>query len=271
MLRNLLLPLAFAASLPAAAAFMNIANFDTLANGNVNGQGGLVSAGDILNTAFQVVADPTGGTNKALQVNGIIAGSERLYHHAPGQGIANSARGTFFTRFLYTGAGDMNFGLSDVSAPSHNFNAFEVQFGAANVNASTGMFNLSARDGASQTALTGSLHLNQWYSLWALIDNTTDRYSVFIDGPGQTGQTQLFSAANPLRGEFAFRNSGTSLQSTALDTILIRRNNYYLDDISFNSTSFDLSNPTVSNAQNFIPEPGLLTPVAAAAALLRRR
>ena len=149
-----------------------------------------------------------------------------------------SSAATLFAR-VYAAADsvDHSFGLSDLATPGW-FSDFEVQM-AILENETAGVVDLAGRNGGAAQRVA-QLNVGQWYNVWAVIDQTTDTYDLYLTG-GLADATE----ADKIASGFAFRN-GTADDLVTFFAFGTRGENVRLDDIYL----FDgvaLSNP--------IPEP----------------
>ncbi len=177
--------------------------------------------------------DPGAFGNRALRVSG---GSQDIFKSAT---VANDDTGTLFFRFFVPESESPDFavGLTTAATPS-----------AAGDHASSFRIvgsKLQAYDGSSfqDIAASGTLVPNSWYNVWQVLDNPSDTWQAYIEGPGFEGQHQLAAGSAT---DFNFR-SGSGAND--LVNFYIRTNNdhggatAYVDDIYLNSTAADLTSP----------------------------
>jgi hypothetical protein len=224
----------------AQAAFQAVETFDNLTLGNINGQNGwAVSA-----TSGEVVLDPAGGSNQALQVSTESGTVDKA---------ASIARGTtrmLFLRLRFEQHGSYSFGLSFSSNPKE-FIDFQPELGMAAATASDPSNDLRVANSLTTgiydvltTLLPGT-----WYNVWVLVNNSSDTYEVWVNSdPGGDAQAsdQLSNSAAEIL--FGFRTA------TAEDLVnfFIKTGSgnspvdgrFYIDDIYLEDTDdTNLSNP----------------------------
>jgi hypothetical protein len=239
------------ASVNAEAAFVLIDDFESYADGAINGLGGWVTT----TGTPSVMADPDDATNQTLRVNGSTQG---VYKNIPN--IVDGTTGTLFYQIRINGSNyNLGHGLADVAAPTIGQNtAFEVRVS----HQPSASLQVDDSNVLEQFSPSVTLAANTWYSLWLVANNTTDTFRVFIQGGSYATQTELTGA-----DEFGFKNGTTD----PLQTFLVIANSsnvnaVYFDNLYIDTTGENLSNP--------IPEPATATTVlgiAALAALGRRR
>ncbi len=117
---------------------------------------------------------------------------------------------------------DHSFGLSDLATPGW-FDDYEVQI-AILENAASGVVDLAGRNAGTAQRVV-QLNVGQWYNVWVVIDQTTDRYDIYVTD-GSTFATE----ANKVASGFAFRN-GTIDDLVTFFAFGIRGQNVRLDDI----------------------------------------
>jgi hypothetical protein len=171
--------------------------------------------------------------------------------------LQNDETATFFFRInSKTNDPDHNVGLADqASTTTANFGDFEAQLRMSQGAGST--FNLDARNGgAFSSVLASGLALNSWYNIWMVVNQTTDRYDIYMN----TG-TDAATAGNKLNATpLAFRNGTSSDLNTflAMSNTAPIDNGVRVDDIYF-FDGVDLSNPTGGFDPGLTWNPELLT------------
>jgi hypothetical protein len=153
--------------------------------------------------------------------------------------ITNTASSTtlFVRIYCTTSSQDTSFGLSDVVTTSAaTFGDFEAQMVLANGDDSTHV-NLRGRDGSAvETYL--ALNLNQWYNVWAVIDQTTDSFNMYVT----TGYADAAGTAPINPDPVNFRNGTTADLAYFLVLTNYRDMNYRLDQIHL-TNGVNLTNP----------------------------
>jgi hypothetical protein len=266
-------------------AFVLLDNFDLLADGALNGQGGWTA-----NTVATVVN--TGGGDKVANLATGGTGTLSCFHSLSGLTIpnANSASTVYFNFTIsVTGVGNnWNFIVTDIAAPTDTAGTSEVQLNFDGGTVTTPTPAIRARSAGNFLLLStgGSVAtdflplVNVQYNGWFEIDNTTDTYKLFLQSDGDArvlARTQMLADGTvggiPAgTGTFTFRNSGGGAQLNDLVTLnfgsgsgasVVRFDDIYVDLAGFNS-----GNPVP------VPEPaaaGLLLVGGMAFSLRRRR
>lgn len=226
------------------AAFVLLENFNGLADGLINGQQGWVDSA----SNGRVVADPLNPANKVIAITNVQA---NVYRALGSLSISNNATGTLHFRMLWPGTGFSTYaGLADVATPTPGtVSDYEPHLRCEPAAPAV----LKARDAAAYDALV-TLESNVWYQFWMVVDNSSDLFSVYIQGGAFTGQTQLTGISD---GEswFTFRNtpgdgfnSNTTPQSSALIWFNLKTTSshvgpYYVDDVYLDPTAGNLADP----------------------------
>lgn len=124
---------------------------------------------------------------------------------------------TLYLRVRTEGNTDGSFGLSDYTASSAlSWGSFEVQMALISGT-------LRARNGGSVYDTGYAIAANTWYEVWAVVDQTTDTYDVYVSD----GTEEPLIVAEGM----AFRNGTTD----ALTTVLLHNNSstpIQIDDLS---------------------------------------
>lgn len=247
----------------ARAAFVPLETFSSLAEGPINGQNGWVANA----TAAAVATDPTAPTNKVLSLyNSTSADALKLLGNLT---ITNGTTGTVFYRFRRADSQmNISHGLSDLAAftSPRNFGDFEAQLQSNGTNPPA----LNARDGTVFRPVA-TFAPDVWYSIWMVVNNATDLYSIYLLGGIYTTQT-LVTAGTEYA--FTFRNTGgdgananSSPVANNLVSIMARSSGnsnhvgpFFLDDIYVDVSGANLSNPVAdTNAPivaSIAPTPG---------------
>ncbi len=108
---------------------------------------------------------------------------------------------TLFYRFYVNNEDiDNSFGLSDLTDNGW-FSDFEIQIAVIRTGTTDdGVVNFHVRNSGSATQVA-TINAGQWYNVWAVIDQTTDTYDVYL-GQGMLAAT----SANLVADSFSFRN-----------------------------------------------------------------
>ncbi len=156
--------------------------------------------------------------------------------------IDNSTTATLFFRLnSKTDAPNHSIGLGDqANTAAVDFGDFETQL-RVKQGTSAGTFAIDARSGGSfSSTLASGLALNSWYNIWMVVNQTTDKYDLYMNtGIGDAVAGNKLNAT-PL----SFRN-GTA---NDLNQFLVFAgsapvdNGVRIDDLVF-LTGFDLTNP----------------------------
>src|SRR5262249_8820160 len=146
-----------------------------------------------------------------------------------------------FFRVRRTGEVNMNWGASDVAAPSQ-WPDYEVQLNMQIVDTNK----LRIRDG--NKALESMLFAaNTWYKTWFVINNANDTYEVFVEGGAFDKVTQLEVAGKSV---FGFRNghADNDLVNIFLRTTPPHTADFQFDDMYLDVNGRNLSDPTAPAA-----------------------
>ena len=213
-------------------AFEDIETFDALAVGEVDNQNGW-SATTGLATVANDPGDPTNQLLELAPFPGTLARAARVP-----QGTARM----LFLRFRFEDQQNLSFGMSHLNAPKE-FSDFTSE-----LRKSDSANSLKIHDGARYELLT-VLQPDEWYNLWAYIDNDSDESSVWLhhrDGEDALLSDQLESGGQTI---FDFRTS----TSSNLVNFYIKSSSgggkagfLWMDDIYLEDTNrLNLANPTV--------------------------
>jgi hypothetical protein len=159
--------------------------------------------------------------------------------------ITNDKTATVFFRInSKTDDPDHSIGLSDQATTSTvDFNEFETQLRLKQGTA-TGTFALDARNGGAFSAtLSSGLALNTWYNIWMVVNQTTDKYDLYMN----TGNGAATTANKLNSVPLSFRNGTTGDLNYILgfaNTAPID-NGVRVDDFVYQSGT-DLTNPSVT-------------------------
>ncbi|MBN2843851.1 MAG: hypothetical protein JXM68_12230 [Sedimentisphaerales bacterium] len=188
-----------------------------------------ISNADLVN----VINDGTG--NQVLAYGGSGAYNPNI---TP---IANTDTATtLFARFYVNSEDcDNSFGLRDTDAAAW-FADFEVQLAIIRSGTLTdGKVDFKARNGGSTTFLT-SIDINKWYNVWLVINQSTDKYDVYLN----TG-TAPATSADRLATGYSFRNGTLDpLNAILALSYSAASGGVYFDDINL-TPGADLSRPVV--------------------------
>ena len=215
----------------AGAAFVDIADFDSLVLGPIDDQNGWF-ADDLTS---EVTLDPADFGNQVLSVP---TSSTFLFHTAV---IPEGEARTLFFRFRYEDQLSVSFGMSESVFPDQ-FGNFEPE-----LSLTSATDNLRVNDDGTYEDLA-ELVPGRWYNCWLYIDNGADVTSVWLhDRPHESavasdqlmvdGRTEFSfrqGTVNDLRNIFIKTGGGDGVAGPLL-----------LDDIALaNSDVLDLSYPT---------------------------
>ena len=164
-------------------------NFDGWVLGSIHEQGEwfINDFGSLGSEAFEVATDATDETNQvfvAVETEGNDATVEDGFLRLENP-IEDGATGTLFFRFRATDPGShVNFGLSDVEEPTGTWNHFEAQFR----DNQDGGLDFRAGGAFSNVLVDGPL--DEWISVWMVIDNDDDFSRNFIQSESDLPEQQ---------------------------------------------------------------------------------
>jgi hypothetical protein len=231
----------------ACGEFVVVEDFDSLALGDIDDQGGWQVSG--INA--DVVLAPGEGLNQALKVttdSGVLHKSATI--------PAGDVR-MLFLRFRFEGQHAYSFGMSYLFSPT------EISDFGPELRMVSASNRFEIHNGHTYDLLT-TLQPETWYNLWALVDNDSDDTQVWLHtrpGEGATAADQLDSGGQTV---FDFRTETVS----NLIKFYIKaadggsgQDPLWFDDIYLeNSGTLNLTNP--------VPEPHTLVCLASAAIVL---
>jgi hypothetical protein len=225
----------------AQAAFQAVETFDSLTLGDINGQNGW----SVSLTSGEVVLDPAGGSNQALQVSTESGTLDKA---------ARIARGTtrmLFLRLRFEQHGSYSFGLSFSSNPKE-FIDFQPELGMAAATAGDPGNDFRVANGLT-TGIYDTLDTllpDTWYNIWVLVHNdSSDSYEVWLNSdPGGDAQASDQLANSAAEILFGFRTTPVAdlvnffIKTGSGDSPIDGR--FYIDDIYLEDTdATNLSNP----------------------------
>ncbi|MBN2513800.1 MAG: hypothetical protein JXB18_12755, partial [Sedimentisphaerales bacterium] len=179
------------------------------------------------------ISDDTGNRFLQIGLSGFTRGAFRKINP-----IADTTSAvTLFVRTYYTtNSQDFSLGLTDVAAPGADFGNFEVQILSRN-GADTSHVAFGGRDGSAIEDYM-QLELNRWYNIWAVIDQTTDSYDLYVT----TDYANATEADKVNPDPVNFRNGTTADLVNLMGLVNNRSQNFRLDDI-YLTPGKDLTNP----------------------------
>jgi hypothetical protein len=205
-------------------------NFDSYATGLVN-----TVAKPPWNEAWNIgLAASTiagsGGNNylvAAATVN--VAQTDAVYRGVTAIPNADTAT-TLFLRFrAETSTANSSFGLTDMATPvGYLAGAFTEYANQMRVSVQGGVLGFDVRNGTGFNATRYAITVGQWYNVWAVVNNSTDKYDVYmttglddaITGTilyQQTLQGFRKTSTNPLVTFLAMTQGGTVNNGLPLD------------------------------------------------------
>ena len=229
----------------AQAAFQVVDTFDDLNLGTIDGQNGWSISG----TTGEVVLDPAGGSNQALEVSTESGTLEKAMT------IASNTTRMLFLRFRFEEHGSYSFGASFASNPEE-FVDFSAELGMAAATTGDPNNDFRVANGSSTgiyDVLT-TLVPGTWYNVWVLINNTDESYEVWLNSvPAGDAQASDQQDNDQAETSFGFRTAaGTDLKSFFMKTgggSSPTNGRFYIDDIYLENTG----EPNLSNPMNAPP------------------
>jgi len=161
-------------------------------------------------------------------------------HAVPAQDSAT----TVFYR-IYKPAGtspDCSVGLSDLSAPTGDWNDFEVYVVIVGGE-------LRARNGTSNTAIISPMNSGVWYNIWLILNNSSNTYDVYV-----TNGSASATASDRKASNFVFRKASSNPLAAFK---IYGRPEYgpvWVDDI-YITNGIDLTNPAAAVSPLIIHNP----------------
>ena len=225
----------------AQAAFQVVDTFDDLNLGTIDGQNGWSISG----TTGEVVLDPAGGSNQALEVSTESGTLEKAMT------IASNTTRMLFLRFRFEEHGSYSFGASFASNPAE-FVDFSAELGMAAATTGDPNNDFRVANGSSTgiyDVLT-TLVPGTWYNVWVLINNTDESYEVWLNSvPAGDAQASDQQDNDQAETSFGFRTAaGTDLKSFFMKTgggSSPPNGRFYIDDIYLeDADGRNLGNPT---------------------------
>lgn len=229
------------------SGFVLLEDFAGLTNGPLQGQNGWTASNSV-----QVTADPTQPRNQVLSLANDLAAD--AWKALDALTLTNQAAGTVFWRFRRADTQiNMSHGLTDAAPPAaRNFNDFEIQLQSNGTNPPA----LNTRD-AGAFKPVANFTPDAWLSVWVVVDNAADLYSVYLQGGEFPNQTLLTTQTNASEFAYTFRNTAgdglngnTGPVASNLTYFLLRSSGasnhvgpFLLDDIYVDGTGTNLSNP----------------------------
>lgn len=234
---------------PAQGAWVLLDAFDDDLIGTLDGQSNSQGVWDTDNEATARVSVSADNTNHVLSVraNGNASTDSREFA-GPLDTLSipdSSSAATLYLRFRHNGDGGyQRFGLWDqggTNASAADLNGLDLQFILLDDLAlAANKFRLVSRlTGSANVTLDNSLDVGTWYSMWVVIDQTTDTYDVYLRGGAYAVQTLI-------RSDIGFRNptstplNGFAGQATYNATYTVSSD---LDDIHLDPSGINLTEP----------------------------
>ncbi|MEN6307625.1 MAG: LamG-like jellyroll fold domain-containing protein [Anaerohalosphaeraceae bacterium] len=179
------------------------------------------------------IAEDNGNKFMQIGLTGFTRGAFRAIKPVPDTATAV----TLFAQVYYTtNSQDFSMGLTDVAAPGADFGNFEVQILSRNGADATHVA-FGGRDGSAIEDYM-QLELNRWYNIWAVIDQTTDSYDLYV-----TTDYANATEANKVNPDpVNFRNGTTADLVNFMGLVNNRNPNFRLDNI-YLTQGKDMTNP----------------------------
>lgn len=224
----------------AQAAFQVVEDFDNLTLGNINGQNSWVDS----DNSGQVVLDPDGGANQALEVDTESA----VLHRA--LTVAQDTSRMLFLRFRFQEHGAYSFGLSPMSNPVE-YADFGAELGMAAATTGDPNNELRAANGSTVNVydVLETLTPSTWYNVWVRVNTSSGTYEVWLNSdPGGSADSSDQLDNDAAETVFGFRTIGAG----ELLNFFIKTGGgaspvdgrFYLDDIYLEDTdALNLSYP----------------------------
>lgn len=197
-------------ALAACAGFCLVENFDSLDNGNINGQGTWsgnppgAEDGAIV-TSFP----PPAFSGKTMRNNPDgVQYRGNAYNPLGDNAIVNGTTGTMFFQIYIDdlAASDFSVGLSDIASPV--LAGADVSFANYEAQITFRPEGLRIRNGSTtQNASNVTVQSDTLYSIWIVANNTADTYEVYIEGGNITSQTKVQTSGGSV---FGFRNGSAT-------------------------------------------------------------
>lgn len=116
---------------------------------------------------------------------------------------SSTAATVYFRIYAASEAVNHSFGLSDLSGGFSSFTDYEAQVIVSDNGISDGLVTVSVRNGGT-APVVGVLRVGHWYNVWLVINNSVNRYDMYL-----TGGTTAASESNRAAHNFSFRNGTT--------------------------------------------------------------
>lgn len=170
---------------------------------------------DPATSTASIALDPIDSWNQVIQLTeGGGSGQQWVRRTlSPTASIAQGTTGTLFVRFRVTAAAiDASFGLTDLDTASNDWAHFRVQIATVNGQ-------LRVRDGGSTRTTAWARNgaavalNNNWYYLWAVVDNQADNVKLYLNqtGADATENDRLVRSDSLTQNTFAFRSAADTL------------------------------------------------------------
>lgn len=214
----------------ANAAFTEVETFETLAQGDLNGQGEWVAT----TTDIDVVSEPEKPWNQVMHHVG-SGDAGRPW----GLLIDEGATGTYFYRVRRISASnDISVGATQVDPTTGTVGGFGNFQAQPNIVGS----NYRGRDAGSNENIVAPMLEGAWYKVWMVMDNAADTYRIFIqsdDDPAFATQTEYFAGD----GIWNFRTPTSEAIDSAQFTSNSGSTSIYIDDLFVDETGENLADP----------------------------
>jgi hypothetical protein len=267
-MRKFLICFVFVAMLLTAAntlAATLVDNFDSYATGLVSSTG---VANPPWTSAFNIGTNSvtiagSGGNNylvAAVPTN--VAQTGAVYRGVTAILNTDTAT-TLFLRFrAETSTANSSFGLTDVANPiGYQTGAFTEYANQMRVSVQGGILGFDVRNGTGFNAARAAITVGEWYNVWAVVNNSTDKYDVYMTAGLEdaiTG-TILYQQLNQ-----GFRKTSTS---PLVDFLAMTQGGTVNNGLPLDIDNIYLTPGTVLS----IPEPATMILLALGGLVLRRR